>query len=155
MSTGPDTEAERNERLSAAELKRRQDDAEALRAEGEADAAATKARGEAEAKAMEELAAAYTHFTDKAIADRALKIMPEMVTAAGKPMENIDSLTVIDSEGASKVPKFAMDNISQAKAVAKDLLGLDLDGLLSGLSEESAAPVVDRDTEKKSEQTAD
>lgn len=129
-----EAEAQSTERLSNTELLKRKNNAIAIREEGEAEAASILARGEAEAEALQKKAEAYFKMGPVALADHFISMMPELVTAAGKPMESIDSLTVIDSDGASKVVKSGLSNITQITDLGKALFNVDLSEVLGNVA---------------------
>ena len=108
-------------------------DAEAHRTtvEGNAEAEITLTQGEAAAKALALRAEAYKQFNEAAVIQTVLSMMPEIVRAAAEPMGNIDSLTVLSSDGASEMVKNTTRTVAEAGAAVKSLTGLDVADLIN------------------------
>ncbi|MEV6925271.1 SPFH domain-containing protein [Dactylosporangium sp. NPDC051485] len=136
-------EGERARRAAAAEALRlegkaqadaRAAAAEAVRLEGAAEADATLARGQAEAAAMRAKAEAFEEYGQAAILDLLVRVLPEVVGAASRPIGEIDRMTVISTEGASSLTKTVASNVAQGLQLGADLTGIDLRNLLAGLA---------------------
>ncbi|MGI8657871.1 MAG: flotillin domain-containing protein, partial [Candidatus Limnocylindria bacterium] len=108
-------------------------DAEAHRTsvEGNAEAEITLTQGESAAKALALRAEAYKQFNEAAIIQTVLGMLPDIVRAAAEPMGNIDSLTVLSSDGASDIVKTTTRTVAEAGAAVKSLTGLDVPSLIS------------------------
>jgi len=108
-------------------------DAEAHRTkvEGNAEAEITLTQGEAAAKALALRAEAYKQFNEAAVIQTVLSMIPDIVRAAAEPMGNIDSLTVLSSDGASELVKTTTRTVAEAGAAVKSLTGLDVPSLIS------------------------
>jgi len=108
-------------------------DAEAHRTtvEGNAEAEITLTQGEAAAKALALRAEAYKQFNEAAVIQTVLSMLPDIVRAAAEPMGNIDSLTVLSSDGASEMVKNTTRTVAEAGAAVKSLTGLDVAGLIN------------------------
>ena len=52
--------------------------------------------------------------------------------AAAEPISNIDTLTVVSTDGASAITKTVGQVLSEGTEVVKSLTGLDLSALLAG-----------------------
>ncbi|GAA1186451.1 flotillin family protein [Nesterenkonia xinjiangensis] len=144
-------QAERVRLAAEADLDRREKEARAVLLEGEAEAAAIRERGQAEALALHEKGEAYRSFGQAAIMDRIIATLPEIAHEAAAPMNNIDSLTVIDSAGANKVVKNGIDNVNQAVELASSTLGVDLRELLKNFTgQDLTATGVQADHEQSS-----
>ena len=129
-----------------AEKARREALAEAVRVEGDAEAAAIRARGDAEAQAMEKKAEAYEQYGDAAIVDLLAKALPDVVGRAAAPLEAIDNLTVISTDGASQLTRTVASNVAQGLQLATDLTGVDLAALFGQLANRTgAAPTTGTD----------
>lgn len=102
-------------------------------AEGEAEAAAILSRGRSEAEAMRDRADAFAQYGQAAVLDLLIKVLPEVVANAAKPMESIDKLTVISTDGASELTRNVASNVAQSLQLGKDLTGVDLPDLLASL----------------------
>src|SRR5580693_4460433 len=103
---------QRIETLAAAEKTRLTMEAEgrasAIRTQGEAEASIIFQKGEAEAKAMNVKAEAYQEWTQAAVVDRLISVMPELVRALSEPLSNVDKITIVSSgndnaTGANKI----------------------------------------------------
>ena len=101
---------------------------------GAAEGAAILARGQAEAKSKELLAEAYRKFDEAAILLQTLPLVPPIVREAAAPLGNIDSITVIDPAGASKLTDTVVRTAAEGTAIAKSLLGVDLAELMGRLA---------------------
>jgi flotillin len=99
--------------------------------EGNAEAGITFTKGEAEAKALALRADAYRQFNEAAIISTVLSMLPEIIRAAAEPMSNIESLTVLSTDGASEVVKNATRTVTEASATVKGLTGIDIPQLLN------------------------
>jgi flotillin len=99
--------------------------------EGNAEAGIVFTKGEAEAKALALRAEAYRQFNEAAIIQTVLSMLPEIVRAAAEPLSNIDTLTVLSTEGASDVVKTVTRTVTEASATVKGLTGIDIPELLN------------------------
>ncbi|HEU0245419.1 MAG TPA: flotillin domain-containing protein, partial [Candidatus Limnocylindrales bacterium] len=99
--------------------------------EGNAEAGITFTKGEAEAKALALRADAYRQFNEAAIISTVLSMLPEIIRAAAEPMSNIDSLTVLSSDGASEVVRNATRTVTEASTTVKGLTGIDIPVLIN------------------------
>jgi flotillin len=133
-------EAEQTRLSGAAERERRTALAEAVRAEGLADADAIKAKGEAEAEAMQKKAGAYREYGEAAIVDIVAEALPKIVAEAARPMSQIDTMTVISTDGASQTARSVASTVAQGQEIAKSLFGIDLGELVQGFVEAKQAP---------------
>ena len=99
--------------------------------EGNAEAGVVFTKGEAEAKALALRADAYRQFNEAAIISTVLSMLPEIVRAAAEPIGQIDSLTVLSTDGASDVVKTTTRTLTEASASVKALTGIDIPELLN------------------------
>jgi flotillin len=127
-------QAEQARLVGEGERARRSAAAEAVRLEGAAEADAILARGQAEAEAMRAKAHAFADYGQAAVLDLLVQVMPQVVEAASKPIGEIDTLTVISTEGASSLTKSVASNVAQGLQLGTDLTGIDLRGLLQNLA---------------------
>ena len=118
-------EGEKRARIAAAEA-----GAEAERLQGSAEAAVVLTKGEAEAKALAMRADAYKQFNDAAIIQTVLAALPEIVRAAAEPMEHIDTLTIMSTDGASEMVKNTTRVVAESATAIKGLTGLDVPNLI-------------------------
>ena len=125
--------AEKDATLATAEA-----DSQRVRLEGVARADAIRAQGDAEAQALSRKAGAYKEFEAAALTQTVLEQMPHIVAAAAKPMESIDSITVINSDGASEIVRAGTRTIAEAFGLVKGTTGLDVPGLINRAMDRSA-----------------
>ncbi|MHA6524141.1 flotillin family protein [Tessaracoccus sp. G1721] len=125
-----EAEAIEGARRGEAEKARRVAEADAVRAEGEAQAAAVLAVGQAEAEAMDKRAEAFAHYNDAAVLQMLIEVLPQIAEKVAAPMGNIETLTVVSTEGASAVPKAVASNMMQTLQLVKDTTGYDLTTVL-------------------------
>lgn len=121
-----EAEAIEGARRGEAEKARRIAEAEAVRAEGEAQAAAVLAVGQAEAEAMDKRAEAFAHYNEAAVLQMLIEVLPQIAEKVAAPMGNIETLTVLSTEGASELPKQVTTNVMQTLQMVKDTTGFDL-----------------------------
>lgn len=111
--------------------------ADAERAKGAAEAEVIRLRGLAEAEAKQKLAEAFEKFGDAAILDIIVKMLPELAGKVAAPISAIDKLTVVDTgngEGAARVSNYVTSLMATAPEMLKNVSGIDLDGLIKGLT---------------------
>ncbi|MDF1488844.1 flotillin family protein [Tessaracoccus caeni] len=125
-----EAEAIEGAKRGEAEKARRVAEAEAVRAEGEAKAAAVLAVGQAEAEAMDKRAEAFKHYNDAAVLQMLIEALPQIASEVAKPISNIDTLTVVSTEGAGAIPRQVTDNLLQTVQLVKDTTGFDLTTIL-------------------------
>jgi flotillin len=116
-----------------AEQRRRTAIAEAVEREGAAEGSAILARGQAEAEAMQAKAEAFATYGQAAVLDLLVRVLPEVVEAAARPMSSIDKMTVISTDGASALTRSVAANVAQGIQLGTDLTGIDLSALLGKL----------------------
>ncbi|MFT3797564.1 flotillin family protein [Microbacterium sp.] len=110
-----------------------------VRADGEARAAAIQAEGLAEAAATDAKAEALKKYGEAALAQEIISRLPEIVAAAAAPLGNIDTLTVVSTDGASEVTKTVGKVLGEGTEVVKSLTGLDLTALLQRFAQQAPA----------------
>ncbi len=121
-------EAEAEEFRIAAEAKGK---AEAVKLEGLAEAEEIKARGLAEADAMMKKAAAWERYTQAAVLDTYIKVLPELAKAVSEPLSKVDKIIIVggagDKElGTTKITAQVAQVLAQMPEVVKSLTGADL-----------------------------
>jgi flotillin len=112
--------------------------AEAVRLEGEAEAAAIGAKGAAEAEAMRQKADAFGQYGDAAVLQMLVEVLPQVVAKAAEPLAAVDKITVISTDGVSRIPRAVADNVTQGLELLNSTTGVDLAELLKGLSRRDA-----------------
>ncbi|NJC55864.1 flotillin [Brevibacterium marinum] len=115
---------------AAAELHRRSKDAEAVRLEGEAQADSIRARGEAEAEALQAQAEAYKKFNDAAVLSKVLEALPNIAGELVAPYANIKDLSIVSTDGESKLANSMSNNLAQVLEVVRGTTGIDLGNLV-------------------------
>lgn len=136
------------EQAAAADLIRRQKDAEAsayeikqkadaMKAEAEAkkfaaeqEAAGIAAIGEAEAAAIEKKAEAQKKMGEASVLDMYFKVLPEIVAAAAQPLGNVDTITMYGDGNSTKLVKDVMNSTNQILEAVKQTTGLDINDLM-------------------------
>lgn len=124
-----EAEAIEGAKRGEAEKARRTAEAEAVKAEGEASAAAILATGQAEAEAMNKKADAYARYSDAAVIEMLINVLPKIAEQVAAPMGSIDTLTVISTDGAGQLPKQVTNGVVQTAQLLKDATGIDLSAL--------------------------
>ncbi|MFF3730095.1 flotillin family protein [Streptomyces sp. NPDC002476] len=117
--------------------------ADAVRIEGEAEAAAIAARGAAEAEAMQKKADAFARYGDAAVLQMLVEVLPHVVAKASEPLSAVDKMTVISTDGASRLSRTVTDNVAQGMELLSSTTGVDLAALLKNLKGAAAAPASD------------
>jgi len=131
-----EAEAARDRRLLEAEAEKANLEAVAAghayeeREVGQAKADATLATGEAEAEAMRKKAEAYKQYEAAAVLELLVSRLPEVARAIAEPIGKVDSITIIDTEGASKLTKTTANTITQLDSVFRSFTGAGLTDLI-------------------------
>ena len=135
-------ERKRIENLAAAEKSRLTAEAEghaaATRLQGEAEASIIFQKGEAEAKAMNVKAEAYQEWTQAAVVDRLIAVMPELMRALAEPLSKVDKITIVSTgndttTGANKLTGDVMKIASQIPAFFETLSGMNMAELMANV----------------------
>jgi flotillin len=132
----------RIENLAAAEKAKLTAEAEgraaATRMQGEAEANVIFQKGEAEAKAMNVKAEAYQEWTQAAVVDRLIAMMPELMRAIAEPLSKVDKITIVSTgndtaTGANKLTGDVMKIASQVPAFFETLSGMNMSELMANV----------------------
>lgn len=134
-----EADAERSRLTGEGEKLRRAALAEAVRIEGEAEADAITARGTAEAGAMQKKADAFARYGDAAVLQMLVEVLPAVVGKAAEPLSAIDKLTVISTDGASRLSRTVTDNVAQGMELLTSTTGVDVGELLKNLSQRTGS----------------
>ncbi len=126
--------AERSRLTGEGEKARRAALADAVRIEGEAEGAAICARGSAEAEAMRRKADAFAQYGDAAMLQMLVEVLPQVVAKASEPLSAVDTMTVISTDGAGRLPRAVADNVAQGVELLRSTTGVDLAALLKGVA---------------------
>lgn len=103
-----------------------------IRTIGEAEAAAIKAKGIAEAEGIDKKAEAMKKMGEASVLEMFFNAYPQVMAAAAKPLENVDSITMYGEGNSAKLVKDIVDSSSQIVQGVKEATGLDLAALLAG-----------------------
>jgi flotillin len=111
---------------------------EELAAQGSGEADAVRLRGVAEAEAMMAKAEAWGKYSDAAIADRLLSIMPQLAAAVSEPLSKTDKIVMLGGDGnggvgAHRVTRDVMKIVAELPEVLESLTGKKLDELVKAL----------------------
>jgi len=109
-----------------------ENEAAAVEAAGRAEAAAISAKGLAEAEAVDALAVAQGKYGQAALASQVITALPDIAREMAAPLGNIDTLSVVSTDGANDLTKSVANNITQLQDVVRASTGLDLVALLGG-----------------------
>jgi len=131
-------EAEAEEYRIAAEAKGK---SEAVRLEGLAAADEIRAKGGAEAEAMMKKAQAWEKYTQAAVLDSYIKVLPELAKAVSEPLSKVDKIVIVGGDkelGTTKITGQVAQILAQMPEVVKSLTGADIrEFLKSKLSPEA------------------
>jgi len=119
-------EAEAEEFRITAEAKGK---AEALKLEGLAEAERIKAKGLSEAEAMLKKAQAWEKYTQAAVIDSYIKILPELAKAVSEPLSKVDKIVVVGGDkelGTTRITAQVAQVLAQMPEVVKSLTGADI-----------------------------
>ena len=97
---------------------------------GTAKADAALAVGQAEAEAMRKKADAYKQYEEAATLELLVSRLPDVARAIAEPVGKAKSITIIDTDGASKLTKFSTDTIHQLDAMMESFTGSSLKELV-------------------------
>ncbi|WP_446046857.1 flotillin family protein [Streptomyces olivaceus] len=135
-----EAEAERARLTGEGEKQRRGALADAVRLEGDAEAAAIGVKGAAEAEAMQKKADAFDRYGDAAVLQMLVEVLPQVVAKASEPLGAVDKMTVISTDGASRLTRTVADNVAQGMELLTSTTGVDLASLLKGITAKDDTP---------------
>ncbi|WP_291794912.1 SPFH domain-containing protein [Brevibacterium sp.] len=101
-------------------------EAESAAALGRAEAESTAARGRAEAESIEAAAEAYAKYNDAAVLSQILEALPKVAHEVAAPYGNIENLSVVSSDGESKLSKNVAVGMQETLRMVQSTTGLDL-----------------------------
>lgn len=119
-------EAEAEEYRISAEAKGK---SEAMKLEGLAEADEIRAKGSAEAEAMMKKAQAWEKYTQAAVLDTYIKVLPELAKAVSEPLSKVDKIVIVSGDkdlGATKITGQVAQVLAQMPEVVKSLTGADI-----------------------------
>lgn len=140
-------EAERIRRIKVADAQKEEAlrEAEAIAAKGKAEAEAIRQKALAEAEGIEKKAEAQAKMKNASIIEMAFKALPEIAKEVSAPLNNIDTITMYDPNGTTKLVESGTKNVGQVLEVAKSA-GIDLPSLINGFVGNLAAEKVSEKT---------
>ena len=103
-------------------------EAQGIKAKGEAEAYAILKKGEAEAQAMDKKAEAYKKYNNAAVAQMMIEVLPQIVENVAKPISAIKDVNIYsgDGNGISAMSGNVPIAIKQAFDVLKSATGVDM-----------------------------
>lgn len=107
-------------------------EARALEAKGLAEAKTTEAKGLAEAQAIDARARALEAQAESVLAQELIHLLPAIAREYAQAIGSIDTMTVVSTDGTSKVAGEAMGNLKGLLDMARDTVGIDLAAMLNG-----------------------
>jgi flotillin len=102
---------------------------EALKLGGLAEADEIRAKGAAEAEAMMKKAQAWEKYTQAAVLDTYIKILPELARAVSEPLSKVDKIVIVSGDkdlGTTKITGQVAQVLAQMPEVVKSLTGADI-----------------------------
>jgi flotillin len=102
---------------------------EALKLEGLAEADEIRAKGTAEAEAMMKKAQAWEKYTQAAVLDTYIKVLPELAKAVSEPLSKVDKIVIVSGDkdlGTTKITGQVAQVLAQMPEVVKSLTGADI-----------------------------
>lgn len=90
---------------------------------------------------MQKKAEAFETYGDAAMIQMMVEALPQVVAKAAGPLSAIDKMTVISTDGASKLSRTVTDNVAQGMELLSSTTGVDLAQLLKGLTAPKASAV--------------
>ncbi len=136
-----DAEAKKYEVLQEAEAMKQQAEAERYASEqkaegirliGEAEAASIKAKGIAEAEGIDKKAEAMKKMGEASVLEMFFNAYPEIMAAAAKPLENVESITMFGEGNSAKVVRDIVTSTQQVMDGIESSTGVDIQALVSG-----------------------
>lgn len=83
---------------------------------------------------MQKKADAFESYGDAAMIQMMVEALPQVVAKASEPLAAIDKMTVISTDGASKLSRTVTDNVAQGMELLSSITGVDLAQLLGSLN---------------------
>lgn len=125
-------EAEALRKKAEAEKYASEQKALGIKAVGEAEAAALEAKGIAEAVGIEKKAEAMKKMGEASVLEMFFKAYPDVMAAAAKPLDNVNSITMFGDGNSSKMVEDVVKSTSQVMAGIEASTGINVQALLSG-----------------------
>ena len=116
-------------------------EAEGIRAKGEAEAAAIQAKALAEAEGMEKKAEAYQKYNKAAMAEMMIQVLPDIAGKIAEPLSKIDKITIIGGGGDDSGMNTVAGNVPVVMAKLfesmREATGVDLADIMKADSYEA------------------
>lgn len=125
-------EAEALRKKAEAEKYASEQKALGIKAVGEAEAAALEAKGVAEAVGIEKKAEAMKKMGEASVLEMFFKAYPDVMAAAAKPLDNVNSITMFGDGNSSKMVEDIVKSTSQVMSGIEASTGINVQALLSG-----------------------
>lgn len=114
-------------------------EAEIIRQQGLAQAEVIKQQGLAEAEATRQKAEAWKEYTQAAIIQQLIDVMPQIADAIAQPLAKTDKIVIVNSggdggAGASKITQDITNMVAQVPATLEALTGVDVTQALQNLA---------------------
>jgi flotillin len=110
-------------------------EAEAAKARGLAQAEVIKAQGEAEARAMAAKADSWRQYSEAAVIQMVVGVLPELAKNVAEPLAKTEKIVIVNTGetggGASKVTRDVAEIVAQLPPVIESLSGIQLKELIS------------------------
>lgn len=140
-------EAEALRQKAEAEKYAAQQKAEGIRLIGEAEAAAIKAKGIAEAEGIDKKAEAMKKMGEASVLEMFFDAYPQIMSAAAKPLENVDHITMFGEGNSAKVVGDIVTSTQQVMRGVEESTGINIQSILAGflggkLADNVAGPVL-------------
>ncbi len=87
---------------------------------------------------MEKKADAFERYGDAAVIQMLVEALPQVVAKASEPLSAVDKMTVISTDGASRLSRTVADNVAQGMELLGSTTGVDLAALLKNLTAKGA-----------------
>lgn len=112
-----------------------QAEADVISQKGQAEAEAIKAKGIAEAEAMQKKAEAYKQYTNAAVAEMLINVLPQVAGSIAQPLSQIDKIVIMDGgsgngNGVSNVAGNVTGVMAQVFESMKEVTGIDLQDIV-------------------------
>jgi flotillin len=109
-----------------------------LAAQGAGEADSIRLRGLAEAEAMLQKAKSWGEYSEAAIADRLVSILPELASAVSEPLSKTEKIVMVntgngDGVGASKITRDVSRIVAELPEILESLTGQQLTELVKAL----------------------
>lgn len=88
---------------------------------------------------MQTKADAFAQYGDAAILQMLVEVLPQVVAKASEPLSAADKMTVISTDGASRLSRTVADNVAQGMELLNSTTGVDLAELLKGVTQRGSA----------------